>query len=695
VTEKKLHQQSVRYIKGVGAVREKQLNRLGIQTAEDLILFFPRRYEDRRGLTPLAKLKPETTVSLLVRVVAVEKRQTSRKGFVIIQGLMTDGQDFLRAVWFNRKGLERLLTPGKEVALYGPIDWKYGHLQITNPEFEIIEEGESPESIGQVVPIYPLTAGLHQRWFRKLIRFCLDNSPFIFDPLPDFLRLKHAFPPLYDAILEMHYPQGRESWKKARDRLAYQELFVLQTGMALRRGERSRLAEKAPMLPESGRLKERFLKEIFPYPLTEAQKKVSLEISQDMALNIPMHRLLQGDVGSGKTAVAVLALLQTVEGGYQGAFMAPTEILAQQHYYRLHSFLEPLGVSVVLLIGSLKNRARELTLQKISTGEAHIVVGTHALFSDPVTFSNLGFAVIDEQHRFGVLQKNALRAKGANDGQAPHILVMTATPIPRTLTLSVYGDLSVSVIDEMPPGRTPIQTRWLKKKDEGRLWPFIRERCSAREKIYWVCPLIDESETLSVASVTERYEYLKKIFPDLNVALLHGQLPSSEKETIIRGFARGHLDLIVSTTVIEVGVDVPQATVMVIEDADRFGLSQLHQLRGRVGRGGDQSYCVLLSNPTTREGVERLKVMCATTDGFKIAEADLRLRGPGEVCGVRQHGITDFRVADLLKDRSLLDMARKDAFNLVECDPRLSEEQELLDYVLRTVGKNLELAGIA
>ncbi len=695
MTELEVHQQPIRYIKGVGAVREKLLNRLEIETVEDLLLFFPRRYEDRRGLTPLADVKPDTTVSLLVRVVALEKRQTSRKGFMIIQALLTDGHDFIRAVWFNRKGLERLLTPGKEVALYGAVEWRYGQLQITSPEFEIIEEGEHPDSIGHIVPVYPLTAGLQQRWFRNVVRFCLENYKITSDPLPTSICLKYEFPTFFEAVREMHYPQGRKSWKKARDRLAFQELYVLQTGMALRRGKRSHFAEKAPILPVDGPLRKKFLDEVFPYALTEAQKRVSFEISSDLEQSIPMHRLLQGDVGSGKTAIAVLALIQAVEAGFQGAFMAPTEILAQQHYYRLKSLFKHLGISVVLLVGSLKNSVRDDTLHKIESGEAQVVVGTHALFSDPVLFSKLGLAVIDEQHRFGVLQKNALRSKGSNEGMVPHVLVMTATPIPRTLTLSVYGDLSVSTIDEMPPGRTEIHTRWLKKKEERRLWTFIRERCSEKERVYWVCPLIEESEALSVTSVTERYEYLQELFSELRVGLLHGQLPAKEKENVMNHFAAGKLDILVSTTVIEVGVDVPEATVMIIEDADRFGLSQLHQLRGRVGRGKKQGYCVLLSNPSTKEAVERLKVMCATTDGFKIAEADLKLRGPGEVCGIRQHGITDFRVADLLKDRSLLELARKDASDLIEKDSRLEKEPELLNYVLRTVGRNLDLVGIA
>ena len=687
---------SVRFVKGVGAVRERLLNRLNIRTVQDLLLYFPRRYEDRRGLTPLSSLEPGSTASLIVRLVTMEKHRTLRAGLTLTRALFTDGRDFVHAVWFNRRGLERILTPGKEVALYGLVEHRYGQMQVTNPEFEVLDEGEDPDSVGHIVPVYPLTLGLQQRWFRKLVRSCLEAEEFRpAEHLPAHICSKYNFPPLSDAVSEMHYPSAGAPWKAARDRLAFDEFFTLQVGLALRRGERSRLAEKAPLLPREGELKKRFLSDVIPYPLTSAQRRVVGEISSDLAQEIPMHRLLQGDVGSGKTVIAVLALLQAVEGGFQGAFMAPTEILAQQHFYRLSSYLTPLGVSVELLVGSLSSRDRQDALQRIERGEAHVVVGTHALFSDPVSFHKLALAVIDEQHRFGVLQKNALRNKGTQEGQAPHVLVMTATPIPRTLTLSVYGDLTVSVIDEMPPGRLPTKTWWLRKKETHRLWPFLRERHSEGEKMYWVCPLIEESESLAVASATERYEQICSIFPDIRTGLLHGQLPQEEKEATMRKFTAGEIDLLVATTVIEVGVDVSEATVMVVEDAHRFGLSQLHQLRGRVGRDGRQGYCILLGDPTTRGGVQRLKVMCATTDGFKIAEADLKLRGPGEVCGVRQHGITDFRVADLLKDRALLELARREAFDLVAEDPYLSQEPELYSHVLQTVGKYLDLAGIA
>jgi ATP-dependent DNA helicase RecG len=426
---------------------------------------------------------------------------------------------------------------------------------------------------------------------------------------------------------------------------------------------------------------------VLPFKLTDAQKRVFSEIRDDVSKEIPMNRLLQGDVGSGKTVIAILFMLCAIDSGYQAAFMAPTEVLAKQHFEKIHKWLTPLGVKVSLLTGSVPSAEKRIIYEEVSNGLVNIVVGTHALIQDNLAFRNLGAVVIDEQHRFGVLQRGIL----ADKGEHPHVLVMTATPIPRTLTLSVYGDLSVSVIDEMPPGRKDIITKSVKKEQESELLSFLKEEIKAGGQVYWICPMIDENEELSIASAESRFSHLRKIFKEETVALLHGKKPYREKEQIMSDFEKGHIDVLVSTTVIEVGIDVPNATVMVIEDPWRFGLSQLHQLRGRVGRGNKQGYCFLLGRPDDYDGKRKIAAMCSTNDGFKIAEADLAIRGPGEVCGTRQHGVTDFRVANLLRDRKILNLARKEAFSLIEKDPKLEGYPKLKELLLRQLGDKLDL----
>ncbi|MDN5367734.1 MAG: ATP-dependent helicase RecG [Thermovirga sp.] len=677
----------IQYLKGVGPVRARKFRKLGVETVEDLLWFMPRRYEDRSKLSNLSSLEPGETKAFLARVVSIEERKAKRRNLTISTALLTDGSSFVQAVWFNRPGLKSVLEPGTKVAVYGKIEIREGIKQVNNGEFEVLDEDSSPENVGMIVPVYPGTQGLVQKWIRKIVKEALRLiEEEVEDPLPIDILTKYDYPDFFRAIKEMHFPSSRESWLAARNRLAFQELFLLQLGLAVRR--RSYVEDnKGHKFNVNGPLVDAFIHKVLPFKLTDAQKRVFSEIRDDVSKEIPMNRLLQGDVGSGKTVIAILFMLCAIDSGYQAAFMAPTEVLAKQHFEKIHKWLTPLGVKVSLLTGSVPSAEKRIIYEEVSNGLVNIVVGTHALIQDNLAFRNLGAVVIDEQHRFGVLQRGIL----ADKGEHPHVLVMTATPIPRTLTLSVYGDLSVSVIDEMPPGRKDIITKSVKKEQESELLSFLKEEIKAGGQVYWICPMIDENEELSIASAESRFSHLRKIFKEETVALLHGKKPYREKEQIMSDFEKGHIDVLVSTTVIEVGIDVPNATVMVIEDPWRFGLSQLHQLRGRVGRGNKQGYCFLLGRPDDYDGKRKIAAMCSTNDGFKIAEADLAIRGPGEVCGTRQHGVTDFRVANLLRDRKILNLARKEAFSLIEKDPKLEGYPKLKELLLRQLGDKLDL----
>jgi ATP-dependent DNA helicase RecG len=662
---------------------------LGVKTVEDLLFFFPRRYEDRRNITPLSALIEGEMASVIAEVVSFERRPTSRPGLEIASAFLGDGTDVAKAIWFNMPRWGDALTPGVRVALYGKVE-RRGGLQLTNPEFEVLDNS-APESVGHIVSVYSATAGLPPRWIRRVVSTALARHlSEIEDFVPPEIRQKYAFGDLQESVLELHRPQGRESWLRARNRLAFDELFLLQIGLLLRKMKRVTTQKSSILKPAE---KFRSFWQSLPFRPTDAQIRAIEEILSDLSSDAPMNRLLQGDVGSGKTIVAVAALVTAVDGGVQAAFMVPTEILAQQHFFRLKNLLSGLGVRVGLLTGALSSRIRKETLEAIASGEARIVVGTHAVFSAKVIFKELGLVIVDEQHRFGVLQKNALLAKT----HSPHVLVMTATPIPRTLTLSIYGDLDVSILDELPSGRKPVKTYRLgfSSAHQTKLRSFIRETARRGRQIYWVCPLIEESEKLDVTAAYIRFQNLKEELSELRIALIHGQLPADEKETIMTAFAAGEIDILVATSVIEVGVDVPNATVMVIEDATRFGVAQLHQLRGRVGRGDEESHCILLAGKSTPQGTARLDAMISTSDGFKIAEMDLLQRGPGEICGVRQHGVTDFRVADLVRDHKLLEIARKEAAILVEADPELKNARPLAEALMSRLGAALDLAGTA
>ena len=684
----------VRFVKGVGEARERAFLRLGVRTVEDLLFFFPRRYEDRRDITPLSALTEGAFASVVAEVISFENHPTYRKGLNVASALLCDGKDTIKAVWFNRAYLGDTLMPGVRVALYGKVERRCG-LQLSNPEFEVLDESD-PESVGRIVPIYPATAGLSSKWVRRLVFSALDlYLPEVQDYLPEEIVLRYDFPELRSSVMELHRPNSRESWLKARNRLAFDELFLLQTGLLLRKKRRqefvlNRLPKNASGPMQTVKKSGVFLKSL-PFRLTGAQERAIREITSDLASETPMNRLLQGDVGSGKTAVAVAALVIAVDSGFQAAFMVPTEILAQQHFFRLNASLESLGIHVSLLSGSLSRSARKGALDAIASGKTGVVVGTHAIFSEKVVFNNLGLVIIDEQHRFGVMQKNALMTKG----RSPHVLVMTATPIPRALTLSIYGDLDVSLLDELPPGRKSIKTCRLRPSQSEELIRFIDGKAKKGRQIYWICPLIEESEQLNLSAAYSRFQDLRERLPDLRIELLHGQLSASEKETVMSAFEAGETNLLVATSVVEVGVDVPNATVMVIEDAAHFGIAQLHQLRGRVGRGEEESHCFLLVGKSTPEGAARIEAVLSTSDGFRIAEMDLKQRGPGEICGIRQHGVTDFRVADLVRDRKLMERARQEAAALVAADPGLLSARPLAGALMSRLGATLELAGIA
>lgn len=683
----------VRFLKGVGAARALRLSGMGIGTLEDLVYFFPRRYEDRGSISGIASLEPGSHSSTVATVVSIERRATRRRNLSIVTALLSDGSASAQAVWFNRRGIETILTPGSRASFYGKIESKGGVIQITNPEYEVMDGGDDPGSgtRSSIVPVYPVTEGLFQKWMRNLVREAVENLPGdIEDPIPGNIRIKLGLIPIREAIVSMHYPEDREGWSRARKRLAFEELFILQTALAIRKRSYAEETGGHP-LSWDGPLLSRFRCEILPFSLTGSQEKVLEEIASDSSREIPMNRLLQGDVGSGKTAVALMFLIASVDSGFQGALMVPTEVLARQHFSRISRWLSDLGVPVYLLSGSLPGFRRKIVVEAVSSGKPCIVVGTHALIQKSVRIPALAAVVIDEQHRFGVLQRGTLTGKGDH----PHVLVMTATPIPRTLTLSVYGDLAFSTIDELPPGRVPPVTRHIKSPDDRELLGLIEEEIRAGRRTYWVCPVIEESEKLPLMPVVRRHEILADLFGAERVGILHGQLPPDERDRTMGLFASGDISVLVSTTVIEVGLDVPEASIMVIEDAHRFGLSQLHQLRGRVGRGSDRGFCFLIGRPGTPESRARVEAMCSTTDGFIIAETDLALRGPGELCGIRQHGVTDFRVANLARDRKLLETARNEAFSIVGSDPFLSGFKVLRSEVFRRLGQKLRLVETA
>lgn len=658
----------LQFLKSVGPKRVRLLNRLGISTVRDLLYHFPRRYEDRSHLKKFYQLEDGETETVTGTVVGCQDIRP-RKGLTITKAAIHDGNSVGYAVWFNQPYIKKQIPQGTEILITGKVEKKFGSIQISVADYEVADK-ENPIHTGRIVPVYPTTEGLQTRALRTIMKFAVDKyGPEQEEFLPDSLLAKYGFVLLPEALSQVHFPVRMEEVEEARRRLIFEELFLLQLGVCMLKA--SGLDEMGIKHKKEGPLVGQFLTNV-PFALTEAQTRVLEEIFKDMEDQKPMNRLVQGDVGCGKTVVAAAALVKTVESGYQGAMMAPTEILAGQHFEGLQEVLQPLGIHVALLTGSIHRSEKAETIDNIKTGRVDIVVGTHAVIQDEVEFQKLGLAVTDEQHRFGVRQRAMLQKKG----KTPDVLVMTATPIPRTLALTVYGDLDISVIDRLPPDRLAIKTHWINGKMKERVYKFIREQVSAGRQVYYICPLVEESDKIDVQAAVEKAEELQtKVFPDLTVGLMHGRLKQDEKDSVMREFKDGRVNIMVATTVVEVGVDVPNATMIVIEDADRFGLAQLHQLRGRVGRGKHQSYCILVANPSTEEGRARMNIMQSTGDGFIIAEEDLKLRGPGEFFGTRQSGMPDLKIADIIKDVRTLQTAREEAMELVKRDPGLNKPE--------------------
>jgi len=679
-------------LKGVGRTRAAQLRRLGLETVEDLLGFVPVRHEDRTRLTPLAALEPGRIQSCAGTVVGVSPPPPGRSRLPFSVTLR-DRSGAVVATWFNAAYLDRVLARGQRLVLHGKVERYRGRITIQHPEFEILEHDEDESlHMGRLVPIYRGTEGLSQKWLRSLVwRLVAAHGAAIPDPLPEAARARRGLLALPDALRAAHFPQTPEGAAAARRRLAFDDFFVLQLGLAILRSRTART--RGLSLDPRGSLVSK-LRATLPFALTSAQERVWEEIRTDMAWPHPMHRLLQGDVGSGKTVVAALAVLTAVEAEHQAAVMAPTEILAEQHWATFERLLAPLGIRIALLTSAVTGRERTERMRAITAGEVNCVVGTHALVQDDVEFRRLGLAVVDEQHRFGVEHRARLRAKGEH----PDLLVMTATPIPRTLALTLYGDLDLSVLDELPPGRRPIVTVARAESTRPRLYQFLHREIAAGRQVYVVYPLVEESAALDLKAAASMAEHLQaSAFPDLTVGLLHGRLGAAAKDQVMQQFKEGRIHILVSTSVIEVGIDVPNASVMVVEHAERFGLSQLHQLRGRVGRGPWKSYCVLMvGDRPGEEARRRIQALTEIHDGFRIAEADLELRGPGEFFGTRQSGLPEFRVADLVRDGTILEEARQEALGLVGADPDLRQPTHRLlraTLLARWRGK-LDLAAV-
>lgn len=655
--------ESIQYVKGIGPKKAEKLNKLGIYTIKDLLYYFPRQFEDRSIIKKIAQLEDEEKVTVKALITNIES-YTPKKGMTITRIDVKDDTGFAKLTFFNKEYIKNTFRVGDSILAFGKVKKNGRFVELNSCELEYLSA--SPKNIGKLVPVYPLSYGVTNKDIMNTVRMVFENKDIkIPEYMPEYLLKKYRLCGIEYAIKNIHFPKDKESLKIALYRLIFEELLVLQLGLFMYKGGSS--DEKGILFKRNQRLDE-VLKSL-PFSLTRAQNRALNEIIDDMCSEKVMNRLVQGDVGSGKTVVALLALAECVFNGYQGALMAPTEILAQQHYESFTETFEDIGINVELLTGSVTKKQKEGILQRAKDGEIDILIGTHALIEDNVEFKNIGLVITDEQHRFGVRQRGKLSSKG----ESPDILVMTATPIPRTLALILYGDLDISIIDELPPGRQPIETIAVEKKKRDKVYnSLVRREVDKGRQVYIVCPLVEESETLDITSATETAEEIKRdFFPDLRVGLLHGKMKPSEKNDIMTAFKNHELDILVSTTVIEVGVNVPNSTLMIIENAERFGLAQLHQLRGRVGRGKHQSYCVLIYGSNSEVCRKRMSIMEETNDGFKISEKDLEIRGPGEFFGTMQHGVPELKVANLFKHMKILKTVQQEARIIIGEDPTL------------------------
>ena len=696
----------IKYIKGVGPERAKLLNKLGLYVVEDMLYFLPFRYEDRSHIRSIKEIvkdlwkESDRPRTLEGRIMSSNILITPRQGKKIFEISISDGSGYIIARWFNQIYLKDVLKKGKHVVLSGhiKIDTYTGMPYMEGPEFEIIDSAaEELIHTGRIVPIYHLTSGLSQKMIRKIIHSLLRSAT-LPEILPDRIIKTYKLPLRDEAIKNAHFPpQGacvdnyNKGLSRAHKRLIFEELFLLQLGLIMKKISLEK--ERGISFFTEGSLLKRLITSL-PFHLTSAQERVLQEIKNDMASPHPMNRLLQGDVGSGKTIVALLAMIIAVDNGYQAALMAPTEILAEQHYRNVEGYLSEMDIKVVLVTGKLRTKEKEKVLSEIGQGKVNIVIGTHALLEEGVIFSNLGLAVIDEQHKFGVIQRSTLKKKGYN----PDVLVMTATPIPRTLAMSIYGDLELSVIDELPPGRMPVMTKWLYGDSRKEAYYIMKEELKKNNQVYVVYPLVEESDKIDLRAATDMAMKLQKTFPQYKVGLLHGRMKPPEKDEIMLQFKEKGIQILVSTTVIEVGIDVPDATVMIVEHAERFGLAQLHQLRGRVGRGRQKSFCLLLTDGNiTDTAVQRLKAMEATNNGFHIAEEDLIIRGPGELFGIRQSGLPGLKFSNLIRDVKIMEVARKEAEAILKEDPSLDhpDHKGLRQILEKRWEDKLELATVS
>lgn len=669
----------VQYLKGVGPVKAKFLKILGINTIADLLQYYPRDYCDYTKIKPIAKcvtLNKETICGTVIDVKIIKPYRFSYNA--ILKVIVRDKTGFASLVFFNQQKLfpylQKIFTTNTEVIVTGKFIYRYNEIQTSSFDYEIIDKDEEKFLLqtGRIVPIYRLSeTAKNIRQLRKIIKSVIDKYVnFLIEILPLNIIHKYNFPLINEAIKNIHYPSNFSSLQKAKQRIIFEEFFFLQLSLALKK--RNVQEEKKEPFKITNKLLPKFYNDL-KFELTNAQKRVIAEIQNDMCKNTPMNRLLQGDVGSGKTIVAIASMLFACENGYQSAIMAPTEILAEQHYFNICKILSNLNIKITLLVSNMKQKEKKEVLEKIKNGEADIIVGTHALIQEKVSFNKLCLVIIDEQHRFGVMQRQELKQKGLHT----NVLVMTATPIPRTLCLTVYGDLEISVIDEMPKQRGKIITNWCYEREREKIYNFIKNQIKLNHQVYIVYPLVEESEKLDLKAATEMKEHLEKcIFPDLKIGLVHGKMKREDKEKIMTEFKQNKINILVATTVIEVGIDISNVTVMVIEHSERFGLAQLHQLRGRIGRGEFTSYCILfVSKNTSQEAKQRIEVFTKTINGFEIAEEDLKQRGPGEFLGTRQHGLPEFKLANIIRDSKILELARKEAFNLISNDPNLLESK--------------------